>query len=566
MPNTFAPPSWRWIGRWLLPGLFFLSACGTLQVLVEGTPAVAPTADTPLPWPTPSNAVQLLRVTFEPSTSAPLNRQMGFSFGARLEFDCDCDTTAVVTAFFLRPADSLPDCHGAMNVTLPFWAEQADFSSGPHTFDRRGFAYQDEASANALVIRASLLNAGRSLYCTQQVYPLTPSSSPATPVPASSVYPIGVGVAILSERVEAGHHVVSSSPVLVVATAPDATRVEFYTSATGTNAASQLEYVDTDASDGWVWSWPAPPSAMQAQVWVVAEYADGTRRASPALYVATPDVVAVLPTPTLSPTPPAVAEYVTPTPLPCKIDDLPGYASPDGNYVADDNGVVLALKDGRCTRMRWPKWVLFMGWTSDSRYAIYTLYDQYGNSATVGFDTQTWTQFSAVPENAWGLGDMQGRNGNGPVAVAPSSLRVLTDNGDVIRLPDSPQGNVLVGTGKTYVARGAWSPDETRLAFLAYSQRYYPFDIVLFLAQGNGTQAQLIMPVDFINWEFLTLAWSADGKSLVVGGDINRYTLDVGTGQVQAMPATPTAGPSPVISQATETPAVTMTPIITPTP
>jgi hypothetical protein len=151
----------------------------------------------------------------------------------------------------------------------------------------------------------------------------------------------------------------------------------------------------------------------------------------------------------------------------------------------------------------------------------------------VGFDTQAWTQFSA---GLAGLGDMQGRNGNGVAAVAPSSPRIISGNGDVIHLPDSPRGNLLAGTGKTYVARAAWSPDETHLAFLAYSQRSFPVDTVLYLAQGDGAQPQPITLVEFINWQPLTVSWSGDGAVVVVATDLNHYALDVASGQLQIVP------------------------------
>lgn len=229
-------------------------------------------------------------------------------------------------------------------------------------------------------------------------------------------------------------------------------------------------------------------------------------------------------------------------------------ASPNAEFavVLEDassyRAVVVAIPGSKCETLVWREPASFKGWTADSRFAVFQLRDQYGNADTVVFDTVLWTQQSLT--GPWG--DMSGRTRNGPVAIAPITARVLLGMGKIMLLPDTEQGTVLSTIDRNYVAVAAWSPDESRLAFVAYSSRHGE-DSMLYLARGNGSELQPITDVDLNDVWSLSMAWTADGHFAILTTGNADYLVDPATGQVRITAATATPEPLPPLPKPTLT-------------
>jgi hypothetical protein len=114
------------------------------------------------------------------------------------------------------------------------------------------------------------------------------------------------------------------------------------------------------------------------------------------------------------------------------------YPSPDGRFCAVSDGVsvVIVAADGRDTRAQWQKWTYFHGWTADSKYALYSYTDQYGNGNSTAFNTERWEGRSIIPNDGACFNNMSGLCRREVVAIAPRSPRVLLADGRIISLPD----------------------------------------------------------------------------------------------------------------------------------
>jgi hypothetical protein len=158
----------------------------------------------------------------------------------------------------------------------------------------------------------------------------------------------------------------------------------------------------------------------------------------------------------------------------------------------------------------------FVGWTADSRYAIYFVDDQYGNSAGLVFDTTAWKQLG-LPQYV-GLGDMAGRFPDRPVAVGTLTARILLRLGRIIILPGSAGPQLLEGTGQKLIVAAAWSPDETHLAFVALTDSDAQTGTV-FLAAADGRDVRAVATVPIADWRDMHAGWAgADQATVTVGG------------------------------------------------
>jgi hypothetical protein len=180
------------------------------------------------------------------------------------------------------------------------------------------------------------------------------------------------------------------------------------------------------------------------------------------------------------------------------------YPSPNGAYWATADGRVRVSQGGPCARLVHPKWVRFVGWTGDSRYAVYAVEDQYGNGAGLVFDTVAWRQF-ALPQ-AIGLGDPRGRAGDSPRAVSQPSNRVLLGKGTLLRLPDRVLGNLLEGTGQSGIYVAAWSPDDRYVAFAA-SAGDFPTSVTVYVWR-DGAAPRALDTTPFVSAADLRIGWS----------------------------------------------------------
>jgi hypothetical protein len=135
-------------------------------------------------------------------------------------------------------------------------------------------------------------------------------------------------------------------------------------------------------------------------------------------------------------TPPPLA---TSTPAP-KREVFP---SPNGVFTATlpfyAGRVVFTAQDGRRQEASWPKWISFVGWTPDSRFAILNYYDQYGNTWGHTFDTTKWKLFeivSVLKNHKRCMPTMEGGCKEGVKLIAPDDKRLMLYDGTVVRMVD----------------------------------------------------------------------------------------------------------------------------------
>jgi len=278
------------------------------------------------------------------------------------------------------------------------------------------------------------------------------------------------------------------------------------------------------------------------------------RTASPSRTATRP---AASPAPAAAATVPAAAAISTAAPTPAWVGE-PGpcdgakagqraQPSPNAAFWASNDGEISVAQGGPCARLVRPKWAHFIRWTADSRYAVYSVGDQYGNSAGLVFDTTTWRQF-ALPQFI-SLGDIAGRFPDGPVAVGPQQARILLGLGDIVVLPGTTGRRVLDGTGQNVILRAAWSPDETHLAFLAVADRA-AHEGTYFIAAGDGEGARALLTVPIGDWNVLNIGWvGPDHATLVVRE--GTWTFDINTLTAALTPAAPLATPAPARPSAT---------------
>jgi len=155
-------------------------------------------------------------------------------------------------------------------------------------------------------------------------------------------------------------------------------------------------------------------------------------------------------------------------------------------------------------------WGHFAGWTSDGRYALFTSYDQYGNSDSTVFDTWQWrtviTTTTSLPSPClWR--SMGGGCYRKVQAIAPKSPMLLLANGVLVDLPHLGYTQVLP-EGITWCA--AWSPDEKYLALV--NCPWIPcaggINCQFYITDGDGTNPHYLThltpePIGFcsFNWQ-----------------------------------------------------------------
>jgi hypothetical protein len=222
--------------------------------------------------------------------------------------------------------------------------------------------------------------------------------------------------------------------------------------------------------------------------------------------------------------------------------------SPNGEYYTTyeyrrpvSSGTVFDPEQGRSATVTWECMSgVFVGWTADSRYALFSCGDQYGNSRAYAFDTEEWDNYtlSALDKRYCG---MSGMCKHGVAAIAPISPRVLLIDGTLIHLPDSTRSNILTPIGKDAILAAAWSPGETYLVFVAYEVQENPggpasaSESAMYLTNGDGAQVKQV--VDAIVGDLLSLQWDERECSVALGTTRNRYVLDVAREQVRILPA-----------------------------
>jgi dipeptidyl aminopeptidase/acylaminoacyl peptidase len=225
------------------------------------------------------------------------------------------------------------------------------------------------------------------------------------------------------------------------------------------------------------------------------------------------------------------------------IDDL---STPDSQAAWSPNGERYAIVDSGCgvvvDTVQERTWAMplatgpgFWRWTADSRFAIFRYQNAKGNSITYVFDAVMWKfeRTSGCPVIQTGSLMAWASCGDYPIALAPNAPRFLMENGSLVNLPglQSDSFSVFWDADHQSVLSAEWSPDGNYLAFVTGN---YPYEGgTLYIAQGDGKRAQ--QSVSFEGYH--TLQWAADGKSVAVETEINRYILDIATMQVQVVSA-----------------------------
>ncbi len=179
-------------------------------------------------------------------------------------------------------------------------------------------------------------------------------------------------------------------------------------------------------------------------------------------------------------------------------------------------------------------WGGIVGWTTDSRYALFSSGDQYGDADAIAFDTQEWTmhglKFGTEKEQC-GMGSACR---HGIVAIAPKTSRVVIADGNLIDLTNFAYTSIISATGKNSIRLVAWSPDERYLIFVAHQYKDgHDNDYALYLANGDGTQVRLLSP---INSTAKAIAWGTDGQCASISATKEIYIVDLANDQVRAWP------------------------------
>ncbi len=244
----------------------------------------------------------------------------------------------------------------------------------------------------------------------------------------------------------------------------------------------------------------------------------------------------IVPTPSVSDFPSYCAlivdEFSTP--------DSQAAWSPDGRrYAIVDSGcgVVVDAKQRRTFATPIATGPGFWRWTADSRFAIFRYRNAKGNSITYVFDVVSW-EFEQTPGCALvQTGSLMAwvSCGDYPIALAPNGPRFLMENGNLVNLPGFQKTRLqaLWNADHQSVLVADWSPNGDYLAFVAGNYLFKYKGGTLYLAQGDGTRVQQSLSFK----DYHSLQWAADGTSVTVETDINRYIVDVATMQVQVVSA-----------------------------
>jgi hypothetical protein len=119
------------------------------------------------------------------------------------------------------------------------------------------------------------------------------------------------------------------------------------------------------------------------------------------------------------------------------------HRSPSGQFTATipfyTGRVIMTAKDGRSAEWAWPKWFWFVGWTSDSRFAIMNYYDQYGNTWGHAFDTKKWALIelvSVVKDHVSSMPSMKGDCKEGAKAILKEGNGIMLFDGTVVLMDD----------------------------------------------------------------------------------------------------------------------------------
>ena len=112
-------------------------------------------------------------------------------------------------------------------------------------------------------------------------------------------------------------------------------------------------------------------------------------------------------------------------------------ATGTSNTVYTQPGLVIDVERGMVAKMRWAHlWGGFRYWTADSRYAIFSSSDQYGNGMTSVFDVGQWKMIiGSTGSGCIDAHDFYGSCQADVIATSPVSPVILLESGESILIP-----------------------------------------------------------------------------------------------------------------------------------
>jgi hypothetical protein len=218
------------------------------------------------------------------------------------------------------------------------------------------------------------------------------------------------------------------------------------------------------------------------------------------------------------------------------------YHSPDGRFCAgelDFGGVMVQADDGRFLYASLWKWNDFIGWTPDSRYALFENGDQYGNNFAVLLDTELWEVWRPGRESTCTLG-MSGQCQQGFVLVTANWL--LQGNGTYIDLANRTEKSLFAEEGNGFIWLANLSPDKSKIAFLGAEQMAKEgpggTPVSLYIANADGTNVTIVPDLTFSVWDIYPpeLIWQADSQHIYFDIENQTYTYNITTGEWETQP------------------------------
>lgn len=278
--------------------------------------------------------------------------------------------------------------------------------------------------------------------------------------------------------------------------------------------------------------------------------ASPTNAPTPSILPTSPSAPTRTPQPSRTPSP-LKASTSVPTPAEATADDVCEQqwyqCSPNGKFycVPKDTDsypfsvLIVDMKQERQIELAGNYlWTGCWGWTSDSRYLVFSSGDQYGNDDVGAFDVLGWREVPDVRQvcDHFTHSIMGGECQQGGAAFAQMGSRILREDGELIYLPDATENrNLLVEAGedvdlaRIYIA--AWSPSESHLAFVKSCRPHAICpDHALYPAEGDGTELQRVTTIDGYG---KSIDWSPDGLWVSLRTKTSLYELNVTVGRLQ---------------------------------
>ena len=177
------------------------------------------------------------------------------------------------------------------------------------------------------------------------------------------------------------------------------------------------------------------------------------------------------------------------------------HPSPDGRFCGGSQtgwGAKMSDENGRVLYSRWDKWLTFVGWTADSRYAVYNLDGRMRSSYAIMFDTVEW-EVVFLGDDSWCKEDVkQGRGAcHTTVQALEPDYGFMMQRGRVYDLNNETHVDVFDEIHNSYVSAADWTPDGSKLAYFGGTGRGDDRVLTLFIADANGENSTAVAHLTF---------------------------------------------------------------------